>query len=301
MSKHNKGSLTVGIPAHNEEKNIHNLLTDIKKQLQTNYELKQVILVLDGSTDNTLSEAKRNDLSKLKIHQFKTRQGKSEALEFIQSHSKTDLLMLFDADVEIRDKNFINKLVEPILVKKADLTSAKIVAKRTDSIFNEILYLSNEYKQTIYQAWNEGNNLYTCHGRSICLSKKLYSKINYKGVVADDALAYVTALHLGLKYAFVKEAKVFYQLPQTFDDHAKQSVRFLKREKQFSKYFDSKFVKKQYRIPLKILVPATLQYLFYKPVNMSIYILLFIYLKILSLISGANNSKWSIAKSSKVW
>ncbi len=301
MKNTHNHTLTIGIPAHNEGKNIYKLLKSIKNQVQTKYILKQVILVLDGSKDNSRSVAKRSKLNILHIHQFVTRQGKSKALQYIQSNSKTDSLLLFDADVEILDNDFINKLIEPIVSNRCVITSAKVIPKKPNNFFTKMLYVSNQYKQELYESWNNGNNLYTCHGRAICMGKKLYPHVKYEGIVADDAQVFITSQQLGMNYKFVKEAKVYYKLPQTFKDHAKQSARFLQNGKQFSRNFKAEFVKKLYTIPLNILVPVTLRYLLRKPIHMTLYIMLFIYLKINSFIQRDNNSVWAVAESSKIW
>jgi glycosyltransferase involved in cell wall biosynthesis len=48
-------TLTIGISAHNEEKNISSLLESIFAQKQRNYVLENIYVVCDGCTDNTES------------------------------------------------------------------------------------------------------------------------------------------------------------------------------------------------------------------------------------------------------
>jgi glycosyltransferase involved in cell wall biosynthesis len=49
----NKLTVTIGIPAYNEEKSISNLLDSIIEQTQKDYVLEKVIVACDGCTDKT--------------------------------------------------------------------------------------------------------------------------------------------------------------------------------------------------------------------------------------------------------
>jgi glycosyltransferase involved in cell wall biosynthesis len=48
-----KISVSIGIPAYNEEKNIGRLLTAILNQKTYNVEIDQIVVVSSGSTDKT--------------------------------------------------------------------------------------------------------------------------------------------------------------------------------------------------------------------------------------------------------
>ena len=53
-----KLSVSVGIPALNEELNIKQLLTAILRQEEDSFVLREIIVVSDGSTDETVALAK---------------------------------------------------------------------------------------------------------------------------------------------------------------------------------------------------------------------------------------------------
>ena len=53
-----KPTVTIGIPAHNEEANIANMLNSVISQEQKSFFLEKIIVALDGCTDNTESEAR---------------------------------------------------------------------------------------------------------------------------------------------------------------------------------------------------------------------------------------------------
>ena len=49
-----KLTVTIGIPAYNEEANVRNLLVSLLAQKETNFKLQEIIVVSDGSTDKTV-------------------------------------------------------------------------------------------------------------------------------------------------------------------------------------------------------------------------------------------------------
>jgi glycosyltransferase involved in cell wall biosynthesis len=51
---HRKTEIDIGIPALNEDANIQQLLRSIVEQPQDTYEIANIFLVSDGSTDNTV-------------------------------------------------------------------------------------------------------------------------------------------------------------------------------------------------------------------------------------------------------
>ena len=294
-----KLTLTIGIPAYNEEKALPTLLKSIVNQQSTRYDLKKIIIVSDGSTDHTIELVQQLDIQNLVIKKNNERKGKEEALVHIKKQTTTDALLLLDADVRLKDPKFIDTLIKPIYDGIAELTSANVVALPSTNFFTRMLTVSNNFKRQVYEAWNDGNNLYTCHGRAICLAKKLYSQIPYENVIADDALAYLYSQKLKLQYHYVKGAKVYYYLPKTPDDHYKQSIRFLVSQKQFSTIFEHDLITQSYKIPLSILIQTSLIFLLKNPIEMIMYIFTFTYLKIKTLNQKKFVTVWEISQTSK--
>jgi cellulose synthase/poly-beta-1,6-N-acetylglucosamine synthase-like glycosyltransferase/peptidoglycan/xylan/chitin deacetylase (PgdA/CDA1 family)/spore germination protein YaaH len=88
--------VSVVVPAYNEEKVI---CRTIESLLQSDYPRLEIIVVDDGSTDNTLSVAKGvfGDDPKVTIY-TKLNGGKAEALNFGWRQSKGDIIIALDAD-----------------------------------------------------------------------------------------------------------------------------------------------------------------------------------------------------------
>ncbi len=100
-----KNIVSIVIPAHNEEKYIGKTLSHIKKQ---SYEDTEVIVVDDGSIDNTVKIAKRY-ADKLLI--LKQRRGVSYARNVGARIARGNVVLFLDADTLLEDKDSIDKIL----------------------------------------------------------------------------------------------------------------------------------------------------------------------------------------------
>jgi glycosyltransferase involved in cell wall biosynthesis len=114
--------LTIIIPCYNEEKLITSVL---EKVLQTKLDHgleKQIIIVNDGSTDNSANAIDKfcaKNPSAISIHQ-QTNSGKGAAVKTALQQVNGDIIIIQDADLEY-DPNDYNKLLHPIIDGHADV------------------------------------------------------------------------------------------------------------------------------------------------------------------------------------
>jgi len=85
--------VSVVIPAYNEEKTVGHV---VKTALSCKY-VHEVLVVDDGSSDNTYEKAKMSGAS---IIRHTTNQGKGAALKTGFKHSKGDIVVFIDADLQ---------------------------------------------------------------------------------------------------------------------------------------------------------------------------------------------------------
>ena len=118
IEKMNKVRLAVGIPAHNEEKNIGKLLQNLLEQpLDEGVVLEKIIVVTSGCTDRTeeIVEAFARKDGRVKHFSEAERRGKISAVNLILRESlDSDVLIMLSAD-NLPAKGSIQEILKPFL------------------------------------------------------------------------------------------------------------------------------------------------------------------------------------------
>ena len=99
--------ISVIVPVFNEEGNILNLINKINNNLS---DTDEILVVDDGSTDNTVDEIKK---SKCILIENKINQGKGQSLINGLSKAKGDIIVFIDGDGQ-DDPNELYKLIDGI-------------------------------------------------------------------------------------------------------------------------------------------------------------------------------------------
>ncbi|CAM3457315.1 glycosyltransferase family 2 protein [Aequorivita lipolytica] len=117
-------TLSIIVPAYNEENTILEILGILYKLELPNNLKKEIVVVDDCSKDNTLNLIKNfiqdhTDLD-IRFFSFEKNQGKGAALNKGIQMAKGDFIIIQDADLEY-DPNEYSLLLKPILENKADV------------------------------------------------------------------------------------------------------------------------------------------------------------------------------------
>lgn len=116
--------VTIFVPTYNEEGTIGKVITEIRKMYEEKEPkrfITEVIVVDDGSTDNTVQVARESGAKRIVSHPYNlglggaTRTGMDAALEM-----GADIAVKIDADLQ-HDPIDIEKMIIPILEDKADV------------------------------------------------------------------------------------------------------------------------------------------------------------------------------------
>lgn len=111
----NKPKIYIVIPAYNEENSISGVIKDLKKH---NYH--NIIVVDDGSTDNTLKIARQAGTIVVR-HPINLGQGAALRTGMdLALDLGVDLIVTFDADGQHMARD-INKLIKPLISKEVDI------------------------------------------------------------------------------------------------------------------------------------------------------------------------------------
>ncbi len=111
-------TVSVIIPAYNEEKTVSNVIKTVKS---LNY-VNEIIVVNDGSTDAT--EQKASDAGATVISHTKNR-GKGAAIKTGFKNSKGNIVVFLDADLQELTPKQVDKMIRPILNGEADIIKTK--------------------------------------------------------------------------------------------------------------------------------------------------------------------------------
>ncbi len=105
-------TVTIAICALNEASNIGQLLQSILEQKEEGYKLEKILLISDGSTDDTVKIARSFSSPFLEVKAYKERRGKSFRLNEIYSGVTSDIVVQPDADVILAHPAVIQNLVQ---------------------------------------------------------------------------------------------------------------------------------------------------------------------------------------------
>ncbi len=108
--------ISVVVPAFNEERTVAEILCRV---LENHYK-KEIIVVDDGSTDQTAAEVRRVNDSSIRLILHGENRGKGAALSTGFKEAKGDIVIVQDADLEY-DPECYKSLVRPIRIGLADV------------------------------------------------------------------------------------------------------------------------------------------------------------------------------------
>lgn len=149
--------LSVIIPAYNEVKTIDKIIKRVKGVKLKNIK-KEIIIIDDFSTDGTrekLKKIKDKNIKNIRVFFHKKNFGKGMAVRTGLKHSRGDIIIIQDADLEYYPEEY-PKLIKPILEKKTKVVYGSRFLKKPKpryriyyfgnillSMFTNILYGSN--------------------------------------------------------------------------------------------------------------------------------------------------------------
>ncbi len=291
-------TVTIGIPAFNEEANIGNLLNDLLKQTEHRYTIASIVVLSDGSTDGTAEVVNNFKNKKVSILADTKRLGKGARINQFFKTAKADIAIIVDAATRIYDRLYIHKLILPIIKEQANLTASDIQQVKPNTFIEKVIFASMEFKKKLYKDLNSGNNIYTCYGYARAFSKKLYGKIEIPDSVGEDAYSYLFVTKKNLGFQAVNSTSIFYKLPSTLGDHSKQSVRFFHSQKRFIQEFGKDFVMNEYHISKNHAIKSILKTAIVNPYFLC-YLFILVDMKLKSIVAPSTKSTWAMAKTSK--
>jgi len=216
--------ISVIIPAFNEEKVIKKTIESI---IETQYPRKEIIIVDDGSTDNTLDIAKHFKDEIIVLH--KENGGKASALNYGLVYAKGEIVVVVDADTII-GRSSLKEIVKGFEVNEHVAAVAGNIKVR-----NRVNWITKcqalEYLigiQIIRRAFDRFGSILIIPGALGAFRKScIYGTGAYgKETLVEDFDQTIKLLKAGLITQGSVKAVAYTEAPTTFTDFAKQRKRW---------------------------------------------------------------------------
>jgi cellulose synthase/poly-beta-1,6-N-acetylglucosamine synthase-like glycosyltransferase len=298
-----KSLISIGILAHNEERNIEGVIKGVLAQEQTTWKLKTIYVACDGCTDNTVAIVRNIKHPSITLLLSKKRLGKAANEQKIFNTFQDDILVMFDADIQIADRQVINRLIQPLLDNE-DIkeTGGNARPFPPTSFFEKAVYTTFTVLD-LSRNLRGGDTIYGASGQCIAMKKELVKQIKFpKNIFAEDDFIYFTNKQNGGKFQYVPTAQVYYKLPKTLGDYFRQTLRSdtVAATKNIEMYFKNNLVRKDYYRPPTFYIRAVIQVLKTNPIGTLFMVGIRLFTRICLLYTSKHYQlNWFTAKTTK--
>lgn len=247
--KQNKLTITITIPTHEANDHLVETLKSIYRQ--TDYKSVKEILVLVDGKKLSPKIARQIKNSKLRVIEYKVRQGQSTRINDSFRHSHSDLTILTNDDVIWR-KDALRSTIKTYARTRADLICSRISTMREKTLFGQIQETGQKIVDQIKTDWKHGDNYLSANGRFLAISKNLKKTVTLpKTLWNNDAYLYFWAKTNNFVIAINNTITCEHRLPSNYQEYLNQSRKFKNSFAENQKYFKSDLTK-FYKIPFQI-------------------------------------------------
>jgi glycosyltransferase involved in cell wall biosynthesis/SAM-dependent methyltransferase len=214
------GKVSLGVFAHNEEKDILKTLQAISQQeLKKNTKISEIIVVADGCEDNTENIVKDYGKidSRIKLLVQRPRGGKSKAINLFLKNAKEEIVILANAD-NIPDQKCLQEVLNPFVEKTVGLSGPQIVC------INSEKSLIGAIDRLLWRLHDKISREDPKMGGFLALRKKIFNSIPNESAV-DEATIEAMIKSQGFKIVYCSKAKLFLKGPERFFDYFRQRRR----------------------------------------------------------------------------
>ncbi len=261
-------TVTVAVSALNEQYNIKAHLESILMQKEISFRLKEVIVISDGSSDQTAAMIREVKSNKIRAFIYQERIGKSSRLNQIFAKFDSDILVISDADVVFGTETTITELIKPLVHNsRVGLVGGHPEPLPAATFTEKAVNLTLEAYIPLRKILKNGHNVLSATGRIMALRRELAKSIKVaKQTISNDGFIYFSCLVKGWQYRYAFKAKAFFRSPQNLYDHINQNTRFDATPAFMMRYFPRELVEKEYFIPPELLLLQKLKQFLKHPI-----------------------------------
>lgn len=207
-------------PLYKAENYLLNLDANIKKQ--KNVDIKKISYVLTESSDNTekLLKDLKASYSKLKKEEF----SHSTARENVAKKSDADIVVFITQDIDIRNDDWLEKLVNPIINGECEASFSRQVTKynNIEKYTREKNYPDKSFINTKADIKEKGLKTFFFSDASSAIKTEIFKKLNgYDGkrlVINEDMYIAYKLITNGYRIKYCSDSIVYHSHKFTFKE-----------------------------------------------------------------------------------
>lgn len=223
--------VTVLIAAHNEEKNIEACVHSV---LASAYSSFTVLVVDDGSTDNTKQLLRSTFESNERVHVHSiAKSGKTQALLQATAHIQTEFIMTLDADTTV-EPHTLAALLQPFTNNKVAAVAGNIGVRNCTSTMARFQALSYAATNAERQALDLCKSVSVVPGAIGAWRKADFVHALGDANIAGDVEMTFRTLQARKQVRFSKHARAFTDVPLKFSVLLSQRRRWTAEKWQFA-------------------------------------------------------------------
>jgi len=289
-------TISAGVCAYNEERNILRCLRSLSSQKLNGKELVEILVVSSGSTDRTdelVKEYSNSEDHRVRIIRQEKREGKNSAVNAFIEAAKGDVLFLANADNVMREDTF-------------DLMAEHFLDQETGMVGGHPIPVNDKDTMMGFAS----HMLWEMHHRLSLIHPKVGEIVAFRntglriptGMGSDEDLIRREMEGKGLKVRYEPAAIIYNRGPSTLSDFFEQRTRVNIGERYMKRWFD-------YDIPTwdkRYLVSAWISYLkdnashpIKIAVAMSIEALARVYATLHVMLDKGDRAVWQVVGSTK--
>jgi glycosyltransferase involved in cell wall biosynthesis len=232
-------TITIGIPAHNEEQNISALIGSILKQ-KGNFTIERILIICDGCTDKTEQVVKAMRNKRIHLTNDGKRTGKAERLNQLYRANRSDYMITLDADVVLKTPNeFSLWLAEFQKHPHAKVVAGNVqLANTRTNWVAKLLYYNHALWAVTTQLYKQGRNVHTSHGSAYLYSGAFIKTLSLpKNITCDQGFIYLYAQPDG--YYFAHNTSIICNPVSDFSEIRVRYNRTMQERADITKHFGS--------------------------------------------------------------
>lgn len=298
-----KKTVSIGIPAHNEGRNIGSLIASILTQRRDTFVLDSLTVACDGCTDNTAEIVTGFSKKHPEVHVIDDgrRLGQAGRLNEFYRNLNSDIFITFDADVTLRDERVIEEIVKAFEDKKVGLVGGTDMPAPQKTFVGKALVAYQIFWRELVNNIRGGNNVHHHPGCISAGSREFLKDTAIRlDIFANDHFLYFEAMRRGFAFKPAENAVVYFKVPNNLHDYLKQTTRFLDSAGNIKRHF-GEWVEQEYHIPFSTKARAYLIAFARSPFYMMVAVGLSVIQRLTSsrYIERSENGVWNTVKSSK--